>query len=68
MKTIQVCLTPPSFTAFGVRCEATFFVPSDQYCKKTPRHQVTCLTDKRYTLMSIPVYEFTHFDALKTRY
>jgi cellobiose phosphorylase len=50
--------------AFGVRCEVTFFVP---------KHDEVLLQDIRVTNISaeelhidvVPVFEFTHFDALK---
>ncbi|CAH0528848.1 GH36-type glycosyl hydrolase domain-containing protein [Vibrio hippocampi] len=50
--------------AFGVRCEVTFFVP---------KHDAVLLQDIKITNICdddlhvdvVPVYEFTHFDALK---
>ena len=50
--------------AYGVRCESTFFVP---------RHDPVLLQDIKVTNISggelhvdvVPVFEFTHFDALK---
>ena len=50
--------------AFGVRCEATFFVPkADQVLLQDIK--VTNISDKALHVDVVPVYEFTHFDALK---
>lgn len=50
--------------AFGIRCEATFFVPKgDPILLQDIK--VTNISEKILHIDVIPVYEFTHFDALK---
>ncbi|MGR5286293.1 GH36-type glycosyl hydrolase domain-containing protein [Vibrio maritimus] len=49
---------------YGVRCEATFFVPhNDPVLLQDIK--VTNISDQPLHVDVIPVYEFTHFDALK---
>lgn len=49
---------------YGVRCEVTYFVPkNDPVLLQDIR--VTNISDKKLHIDVIPVYEFTHFDALK---
>ncbi|MBY6196042.1 GH36-type glycosyl hydrolase domain-containing protein [Vibrio hangzhouensis] len=50
--------------AFGVRCESTFFVPKDD-AVLLQDIKVTNISDKVLHIDVIPVFEFTHFDALK---
>lgn len=49
---------------YGVRCEATFFVPNNEPVLLQDI-KVTNISDKSLHVDVIPVYEFTHFDALK---
>ncbi len=50
--------------AFGVRCEVILFVPKqDEVLLQDIR--VTNISDKELHVDVVPVYEFTHFDALK---
>lgn len=50
--------------AFGVRCEVTFFVPkNDELLLQDIR--VTNISAEALHVDVVPVYEFTHFDALK---
>lgn len=50
--------------AFGVRCECTFFVPkSDPVLIQDIK--ITNISNKALHVDVVPVYEFTHFDALK---
>jgi cellobiose phosphorylase len=50
--------------AFGVRCESTFFVPKNDPVLLQDI-KITNISDKNLHVDVIPVYEFTHFDALK---
>lgn len=50
--------------AFGVRCEVTFFVPSDDEVLLQDI-RVTNISGKELHVDVVPVIEFTHFDALK---
>lgn len=50
--------------AFGVRVESTFFVPKDEPILLQDI-KVTNISEKTLHIDVIPVYEFTHFDALK---
>ncbi|MDN3678850.1 glycosyl transferase [Vibrio tapetis subsp. quintayensis] len=50
--------------AFGVRCEATFFVPKNQPVLLQDI-KITNISDEELHVDVVPVYEFTHFDALK---
>ncbi|MGR5260590.1 GH36-type glycosyl hydrolase domain-containing protein [Vibrio astriarenae] len=50
--------------AFGVRCEVTFFVPSDDEVL-IEDIKVTNISDGELHVDVVPVFEFTHFDALK---
>ncbi|MDG3085685.1 glycosyl transferase [Vibrio hannami] len=50
--------------AFGVRCEVTFFVPKDDEVLLQDI-RVTNISDEELHVDVVPVYEFTHFDALK---
>lgn len=50
--------------AFGVRCDITFFVPKNDGVLLQDI-KVTNISDKELHIDIIPVYEFTHFDALK---
>ncbi|MDV7103055.1 glycosyl transferase [Vibrio sp. TH_r3] len=50
--------------AFGVRSEVTFFVPKhDQVLLQDIK--ITNISDQELHVDVVPVYEFTHFDALK---
>ncbi|QIA62221.1 glycosyl transferase [Vibrio astriarenae] len=50
--------------AFGVRCEVTFFVPSDDEVL-IEDIKITNISDGELHVDVVPVFEFTHFDALK---
>lgn len=50
--------------AFGVRCEVTFFVPSDQEVLLEDI-KITNISGGELHVDVVPVFEFTHFDALK---
>ncbi len=50
--------------AFGVRSEVTVFVPNEEEVLLSDI-KITNISDKKLTVSIIPVYEFTHFDALK---
>ena len=50
--------------AFGVRCESTFFVPKGD-AVLLQDIKITNISDRELHIDVIPVYEFTHFDALK---
>jgi cellobiose phosphorylase len=50
--------------AFGVRCDVTFFVPKNDGVLLQDI-KITNISDKELHVDLIPVYEFTHFDALK---
>ncbi len=50
--------------AFGVRCETTFFVPKQDHVLLQDI-TVTNISDRKLHVDVIPVFEFTHFDALK---
>ncbi|PWI33415.1 glycosyl transferase [Vibrio albus] len=50
--------------AFGVRCEVTFFIPkNDQILLQDIK--ITNISDRELHVDVVPVYEFSHFDALK---
>lgn len=49
---------------YGVRCEVTFFVPKDAPVL-IEDIKVTNLSDEELHVDVVPVFEFTHFDALK---
>ncbi|MEH0665590.1 glycosyl transferase [Vibrio scophthalmi] len=49
---------------YGVRCEATFFVPKDAPVLLEDI-RVTNISDEALHVDVVPVFEFTHFDALK---
>ncbi|USD65840.1 glycosyl transferase [Vibrio sp. SCSIO 43136] len=49
---------------YGVRCEVTFFVPKDEPVLLQDI-KVTNISDNKLHVDVVPVYEFTHFDALK---
>ncbi|MGL6316180.1 GH36-type glycosyl hydrolase domain-containing protein [Vibrio sp. WXL103] len=50
--------------AFGVRCEVTFFVPSDEEVLLEDI-KITNISGGELHVDVVPVFEFTHFDALK---
>ncbi|NLS12199.1 glycosyl transferase [Vibrio sp. SM6] len=50
--------------AFGVRCEVTFFVPKGDGVL-IEDIKVTNLSEQALHVDVVPVFEFTHFDALK---
>jgi len=50
--------------AFGVRCDITFFVPKNDGVL-LQNIKVTNISDQELHIDIVPVYEFTHFDALK---
>lgn len=50
--------------AFGVRCDITFFVPKDDGVLLQDI-KITNISKQPLHIDIIPVYEFTHFDALK---
>ncbi|MDR9827727.1 glycosyl transferase [Vibrio sp. FNV 38] len=50
--------------AYGVRCEVTFFVPSDDGVL-IEDIKITNISDRELHVDVVPVFEFTHFDALK---
>ncbi|GAM67112.1 cellodextrin-phosphorylase [Vibrio sp. JCM 19236] len=50
--------------AFGVRCEVTFFVPSDDEVLLQDI-RVANISGEELHIDVVPVIEFTHFDALK---
>ncbi|QXO18319.1 GH36-type glycosyl hydrolase domain-containing protein [Vibrio ostreae] len=50
--------------AYGVRCESTFFVPR-QDPVLLQDIKVTNISDTELHIDVVPVFEFTHFDALK---
>lgn len=50
--------------AFGLRCEVTFFVPKNDGVLLQDI-KITNLSGKELHVDIVPVYEFTHFDALK---
>ncbi|MEH0741494.1 glycosyl transferase [Vibrio cholerae] len=49
---------------YGVRCEATFFVPKDAPVLLEDI-RITNISDEALHVDVVPVFEFTHFDALK---
>jgi cellobiose phosphorylase len=49
---------------YGVRCEATLFVPKNEPVL-IEDIKITNLTDAELHVDVVPVFEFTHFDALK---
>lgn len=50
--------------AFGVRCEVTFFVPKDDPVLLKDI-KVTNISNHPLSVDVVPVFEFSHFDALK---
>ena len=50
--------------AFGLRCEITFFVPKDAPVLLQDI-KITNISNQALHVDLVPVYEFTHFDALK---
>lgn len=49
---------------YGVRCECTFFVPKDDQVLLQDI-KITNISDSELHLDVVPVFEFSHFDALK---